>query len=110
WRAIAKAISFGVLYSMGIKKLGETIGVSRDQAKIYFDAYMRAFPTVRVFMNRITEVADQRGYIRTAFNRRVRFRRITDAERAAGKIKISKGWMQIWGNMQNYVTHKALNH
>jgi DNA polymerase-1 len=68
-RAIAKSINFGLLYGMGAKKLGETLGIPSKEAKVYIEKYFDAFPTIKLYMQSIQEKAIEDGYVTTLFHR-----------------------------------------
>ena len=72
-RNIAKSINFGLLYGMGAKKLGETLGIPAKEAKVYIEKYFETFPTIKTFMTSIQEKAMEDGYVNTLFNRHRNF-------------------------------------
>ena len=49
-RSIAKSINFGLLYGMGSKKLGDTLGIPSKEAKQYIDSYFEAFKSVKDYL------------------------------------------------------------
>lgn len=69
-RSIAKSINFGLLYGMGSKKLGDTLGISSKDAKIYIDSYFKAFKSVKDYLKSIEDFAHIHGYIKTLLNRK----------------------------------------
>ena len=69
-RSIAKSINFGLLYGMGSKKLGDTLGISSKDAKIYIESYFKAFKSVKDYLKSIEESAHVNGYIKTLLNRK----------------------------------------
>jgi len=68
-RNVAKSINFGLLYGMGAKKLGETLGIPSKEAKVYIEKYFEAFPTIKTYMASIQEKAVNEGYVTTLFGR-----------------------------------------
>ncbi|HIP56018.1 MAG TPA: DNA polymerase I [Arcobacter sp.] len=72
-RNIAKSINFGLLYGMGAKKLGETLGIPAKEAKVYIEKYFETFPTIKTYMTSIQEKAMEEGYVNTLFNRHRNF-------------------------------------
>jgi DNA polymerase-1 len=109
-RALAKIINFGILYGMGPKKLAQQMEISPERAKQFYDNYMAGFPGIRKFMQRVSDVADSRLYISSAYGRRFRFHLITDEDRSRGWIQASgKGRIYLRPGMRA-VTHKALNY
>ena len=82
-RSIAKSINFGLLYGMGSKKLGDTLGISSKEAKIYIESYFKAFKSVKDYLKSIEESAHVNGYIKTLLNRK----RLFDFESANAMLK-----------------------
>ncbi len=69
-RNVAKSINFGLLYGMGSKKLGDTLGIPSKEAKLYIDSYFEAFKSVKDYLKSIEEFAHVNGYIKTLLNRK----------------------------------------
>ncbi|MCG3708679.1 DNA polymerase I [Aliarcobacter butzleri] len=69
-RGIAKSINFGLLYGMGSKKLGETLGIPSKEAKQYIDSYFEAFKSVKDYLKSIEDFAHINGYVKTLLNRK----------------------------------------
>ena len=69
-RNIAKSINFGLLYGMGARKLGQTLGIPSKEAKGYIDSYFALFPTVKRYMESIQQTAKNQGYVETLLGRR----------------------------------------
>lgn len=69
-RAIAKSINFGLLYGMGSKKLGDTLGIPAKEAKKYIDSYFEAFKSVKDYLKSIEDFAQTNGYIKTLLKRK----------------------------------------
>ena len=82
-RSIAKSINFGLLYGMGSKKLGDTLGIPSKEAKFYIDSYFEAFRSVKDYLKSIEDFAQINGYIKTLLNRK----RLFDFETANAMIK-----------------------
>ena len=82
-RSIAKSINFGLLYGMGSKKLGDTLGISSKEAKVYIESYFKAFKSVKDYLKSIEESAHVNGYIKTLLNRK----RLFDFESANAMLK-----------------------
>ncbi len=58
-RRAAKTINFGVIYGMGDSALAKQIGVSRDEAARFIEAYFTRYAGVRSFMEKTVEAARQ---------------------------------------------------
>ena len=69
-RSIAKSINFGLLYGMGSKKLGDTLGIPSKEAKQYIDSYFEAFKSVKDYLKSIEDFAQENGYVKTLLNRK----------------------------------------
>ncbi|MBU0925165.1 DNA polymerase I [bacterium] len=82
-RSIAKSINFGLLYGMGSKKLGDTLGISSKDAKIYIESYFKAFKSVKDYLKSIEDFAHINGYIKTLLNRK----RLFDFQNANAMVK-----------------------
>ena len=69
-RSNAKAVNFGIVYGISDFGLGEQLGISRKQAKIYIEEYLEQYSEIKKFMDDITEQAKEKGYVETIFHRR----------------------------------------
>ncbi len=69
-RSIAKSINFGLLYGMGSKKLGDTLGIPSKEAKQYIESYFKSFVSVKDYLKSIEEGALENGYVETLIKRR----------------------------------------
>lgn len=69
-RSSAKAVNFGIVYGIGAFSLAKDIGVTRKQAQEYIDNYLNTYSGVREYMQRVIELARDRGYSETLFKRR----------------------------------------
>ncbi|MFW6258011.1 MAG: DNA polymerase I, partial [Halochromatium sp.] len=70
-RRSAKAINFGLIYGMSAFGLARQLGIERQEAQDYVDAYFARYPGVRAFMDRTREQARQDRYVETLFGRRL---------------------------------------
>ncbi|MCL2635834.1 MAG: DNA polymerase I [Betaproteobacteria bacterium] len=90
-RRIAKSINFGLIYGMSAFGLARQLGLERGAAQTYIDRYFNRYPGVARYMEEARETARQKGYVDTAFGRRLWFPEIRSsngnrrqaAERAA---------------------------
>ena len=69
-RSNAKAVNFGIVYGISDFGLGEQLGISRKQAKVYIEEYLEQYKGIKNFMDNMTEKAKETGYVETLFNRR----------------------------------------
>jgi DNA polymerase I len=77
-RRSAKAINYGIIYGMSAFGLAAQIGVSREEAKAYMDAYFKRFPGIKEYMETTKEFCRKHGYVTTIFGRRCHVRGIKD--------------------------------
>ncbi len=69
-RARAKTINFATLYGQGDFSLGRQLGIGREEARAFIDAYFERFQGVRRFLDEQVAGARERGYVETLSGRR----------------------------------------
>ena len=69
-RRRAKIINYALLYGKQAFTLAKDIGVSRQEAQDFIDAYFAGFPSVRGFIDGTLDEARQTGVVKTMFGRR----------------------------------------
>ncbi len=69
-RRRAKIINYALLYGKTAFTLSTDIGVSKQAAQEFIDAYFAGFPAVRVFIDKTLEDARASGVVRTITGRR----------------------------------------
>ena len=69
-RSDAKAVNFGIVYGISDFGLKEQLGITRKKAKQYIDEYLEQYSGIKSFMNNITQLATEKGYVETLFHRR----------------------------------------
>jgi len=72
-RRVAKSINFGLIYGMSAFGLARQLGLERSAAQTYIDRYFARYPGVAQYMEEAREMARQKGYVETAFGRRLWF-------------------------------------
>jgi len=90
-RRVAKSINFGLIYGMSAFGLARQLGLERSAAQTYIDRYFARYPGVAQYMEEARQTARDKGYVETAFGRRLWFPEIRSsngnrrqaAERAA---------------------------
>ncbi|NJD24508.1 MAG: DNA polymerase I [Betaproteobacteria bacterium] len=90
-RRVAKTINFGLIYGMSAFGLARQLGLERGAAQTYIDRYFARYPGVAQYMEEARQTARDKGYVETAFGRRLWFPEIRSsngnrrqgAERAA---------------------------
>lgn len=83
----AKQINLGLVFGMGTGKLakllnlpyvikmkyGKEILIPGKEAQAIFDKYHAALPNARIFLSQASEIAIERGYVKTLLGRHIRF-------------------------------------
>ncbi|TVQ38766.1 MAG: DNA polymerase I [Spirochaetaceae bacterium] len=68
-RRIAKTINFGVMYGMSAFRLSRELGIPRQDADRFIEAYFRTYSRIREFIDATVAVAEKNGAVRTLFGR-----------------------------------------
>lgn len=66
----AKAINFGIIYGISPFGLARQLGISRESANKYINAYFIHYPGIQAYMERMKEEARIQGYVTTLLGRR----------------------------------------
>lgn len=69
-RRIAKAVNFGIIYGISNYGLAENLGISNTEAKHFIETYMRTYPGIGEYMNRVIEKAYENGFVTTLMQRK----------------------------------------
>jgi DNA polymerase-1 len=69
-RRRAKIINYALLYGKQAFTLAKDIGVSREEAQAFINAYFAGFPSVREFIDGLLAEARATGVVKTMFGRR----------------------------------------
>jgi DNA polymerase-1 len=69
-RRRAKIINYALLYGKTAFTLAKDIGVSKEEAQLFIDAYFAGFPRVRGFIESTLQRARETGVVKTMFGRR----------------------------------------
>ena len=77
-RRKAKAINFGIIYGISAFGLSANLGIGRDEAKAYIDAYFEKFPGIRAYMDEMKAAVKASGHVETLFGRRIHLPGIKD--------------------------------
>ena len=72
-RRVAKSINFGLIYGMSAFGLARQLGLERSAAQTYIDRYFARYPGVAQYMEEARQTARDKGYVETAFGRRLWF-------------------------------------
>ena len=68
-RRRAKVINFGIIYGLSAFGLSQTLGISREDAQKFIDAYFCRYQGVRTWLDRTLEEVRSSGIVRTLFGR-----------------------------------------
>ena len=68
-RRMAKVINFGIVYGLSAFGLAQRLGISRENAQAFIDAYFERYKGVRAWLDRTIEEARRNGVVRTLFGR-----------------------------------------
>ncbi len=69
-RRRAKTVNFGVIYGQTPFGLAKQLGISKEEAAAFIDAYFANYPRIDPFFNRVLAECRQRGYVTTILGRR----------------------------------------
>ena len=70
-RRMAKVVNFGLIYGMSAFGLAQNLGVERRVAANYIERYFARYPKVAKYMEETRVKAQSRGFVETAFGRRL---------------------------------------
>ena len=79
-RRVAKSINFGLIYGMSAFGLARQLGLERSAAQTYIDRYFTRYPGVARYMEEARQTARDKGYVETAFGRRLWFPEIRSSQ------------------------------
>ncbi len=68
-RRRAKVINFGIVYGLSSFGLAQTLGISREDAQAFIDAYFERYRGVRSWLDRTLDEVRRSGQTRTLFGR-----------------------------------------
>ncbi|HEY8505460.1 MAG TPA: DNA polymerase, partial [Gemmataceae bacterium] len=74
-RRVAKTVNFGVVYGISPYGLGVRLGVTREEAAKFIDAYFARYPKVLAYQDRLLAEVRKNGYGSTILGRRRKFDR-----------------------------------
>ena len=80
----AKAINFGIIYGQSPFGLAKSLGIPKDEAANFIDAYFEKYPQVDRFMHQTLENAWRNGYVSTILGRRRAVQGVRDPNERPG--------------------------
>ncbi|MDA3866668.1 MAG: DNA polymerase I [Salinivirgaceae bacterium] len=69
-RGQAKGVNFGIIYGISAYGLSQNTGISNKEAKVLIDNYFKTYPDVKAYMDKIIEIAREKGYAETIMGRK----------------------------------------
>ncbi|MFA5524866.1 MAG: DNA polymerase I [Tissierellales bacterium] len=69
-RSRAKAVNFGIVYGISDFGLARDLKITRKEAKLYIDNYLKKYINVKNYMKNIVEEGKAKGYVETILHRR----------------------------------------
>jgi DNA polymerase-1 len=69
-RRLAKTVNFGVLYGMSSHGLAQRLGMPREEAARFIDAYFARYPKVLAYQAELLENCRKKGYVTSILGRR----------------------------------------
>src|SRR5262249_53373521 len=69
-RRRAKTVNFGVIYGMSAVGLAQRLGIPKDEASRFIDAYFGRYPKVQEYQTRLLEKCRRNRYVSTILGRR----------------------------------------
>lgn len=69
-RRNAKTVNFGVIYGLSAFGLAQRLGMAKEEAAAFIDAYFARYPGVLEFQEQVLEQARRQGYVTTLLGRR----------------------------------------
>lgn len=69
YRRRAKVINFGIVYGLSAFGLAQRLGIGREEAQAFIDAYFERYKGVRAWLDKTVEEARKTGRVQTMFGR-----------------------------------------
>ena len=109
-RKEAKTVNLGIMYGMGKKKLGSTLGLNEDESKLLLENYHLKVPFVKSLADQVANKAQSHGQIRTLLGRLCRFNMWEPKSFGYNQPKKKEEAEKVYGhNIRRAFTYKALN-
>ena len=83
-RRQAKAINFGIIYGQSAFGLANELGITKDEAAEFIEAYFQRYPAIDAFLNGVLEEAWKNREVRTILGRRRSVEGVRPPDRTRG--------------------------
>jgi DNA polymerase I len=70
-RSIGKTMNFALLYGMGVKSLGDRLGIPIEEAQALMDKYFAGMSNIAAYMAKQVEHGKRLGYVTSKFKRKL---------------------------------------
>lgn len=109
-RKQAKTVNLGIMYGMGVAKLADQMGVSKNEAKTLMDRHRDKVPFVKQLANTASKQGADTGQIRTLLGRLCRFHLWEPLQFGVGKpLPYDEAQKKYGPHIKRAFTYKALN-
>jgi DNA polymerase I-like protein with 3'-5' exonuclease and polymerase domains len=112
-RKQAKVVNLGIMYGMGVVKLADQLGVSKEEAKSIIEEHETKVPFVKRLAVAASQRAEDNGQIRTILGRLCRFDmwepRTFGYNQPLKLEEAKKVYGTVGNNLKRAFTYKALN-
>ena len=113
-RKQAKTVNLGIMYGMGVAKLADQLGISKEDAKDLIERHHSKVPFVKGLADLASKQGDRNGQIRTLMGRKSRFHLWEPVTFGAGKPLPYDEAVKEYGGaggrgIRRAFTYKALN-
>jgi DNA polymerase I-like protein with 3'-5' exonuclease and polymerase domains len=113
-RKQAKTVNLGIMYGMGVAKLADQLGISKEDAKDLIERHHTKVPFVKGLADLASKQGDRNGQIRTLMGRKSRFHLWEPVTFGAGKPLPYDEAVKEYGGaggrgIRRAFTYKALN-
>lgn len=113
-RKQAKTVNLGIMYGMGVAKLADQLGISKEDAKDLIERHHSKVPFVKGLADLASKQGDKNGQIRTLMGRKSRFHLWEPVTFGAGKPLPYDDAVKEYGGaggrgIRRAFTYKALN-
>lgn len=109
-RKEAKTVNLGIMYGMGVGKLGAVLGLEAAEAKELLAEYHSKVPFVKGIADAVSSAAQRNGHIRTVLGRKCRFDKWEPTQWGVHKpLPLEEARKTYGGSIKRAFTYKALN-